>query len=188
MGTLGQDTLVEKVMSGIHETMYYMVRKKFFNGLYDLQAILSSCFILRLVFDKKLEVWHPDIVEVVEWIFTVLNAPLYKLDLPEAYIGFGFAVCLFTLIIVLGGYVSYGLAHSSLNHPWMVTFFRALLGFGQTFYFLPFQTWLAWVRCDYFGQFGNSGLHSNNLEIHDTATGQPMVCFSSSQVNPDPKL
>jgi hypothetical protein len=54
--------------------------------------------------------------------------------------------------------------------------YRALLGFGVTFYITPMRAWLVWVDCDYFGDKGGPiGLVSPNNQL--TTLDTPVTCF-----------
>lgn len=168
----------------MYETMYFITRKKFFNGAYTLQAVVSCIFILKLVFDEHLKVWDKNINDVVELVLTVLNMPLYKLDGPLHYLAWGVSTALLVVLVATGAFISYGLAHSSLDQMWVVSLFRGLLGFGLMFYFMPLQAWLAWVRCDYYdGILEGKSDFLRNLEIRDDQTESNMICFDSAQTH-----
>ena len=102
------------------------------------------------------------------------------LDFPLAYVGWTISTALLGILLMTGTYLGYELAHSSLDRMWVVTAFRAVLGFSLMFYFMPLQAWLAWVRCDYFeGILGESDA-LQNIELKDTDTDKPFVCYDSS--------
>jgi hypothetical protein len=65
----------------------------------------------------------------------------------------------------------------------MVKAYRALLGFGVTFFITPLRAWLVWVDCDFFGDNGPTdllGFVSQNRQL--SKPGANVTCFGDASM------
>ena len=172
--TIDTSTISYRLQHAVFESLYLSQQHKFYNNGYKLQALMSSAFILCVVYTNEYN-WSRDMADGLQSFFHIWQLPLYLVPDLQLVI-FGIATGWFVVLVALLVALSRSRVHSSSHIQRMIAVYRALLGFGMTFWITPLRVWLVWVDCDYFGDKGGPvGIGSPNNQL--TTSDETVVCF-----------
>ena len=162
----------------VFNALYAAQKGRFYNALYKLQAVLSSLFVLSVVFTHEYN-WSEEMADGLRIAFSIPQVPVYALGERAQYICFGIATAWLLALLLIPIGLNFSSSNWS-NSPRIAQGYRALLGVALTFYITFMRSWLAWVDCDYFGDYGPGGATGSQNNQIRTSDDQHLSCFDSS--------